>query len=270
MDDGLVTFRDYFMNHENLIANINELLSQIERSDIAYINFDKKDRVFLFYLGMLFANGIKIKLANEDEIDFEDEGFIKNGKSFSMMVYVWSKLFDPEWPDDKLYTDLQILLENVKRLGLDLSLRKIPNCAQSNKLFLICPVSDASEETNERISNYKSIMASYGYDVHAPFFDTNQKDMFAGYAICRQNAEAIGKSKEVEILYDQKSNGSVFDLGVAYALHKPIRVLNDKSIQFTDDVIDLIIQQWPFNENKKSLKNVYFRVKTRVRQAFKK
>ena len=274
MDDGVVTFKDYFRIQENLIPNLNELLSQIEKSDTASVEFNKNDKECLFYLGMLFANGIKIKLSNEEvlEGEFENEDYKEKGKSFPIMVYVWSKLFDPEWPKDEPINDMAVLLANVKRLGLDLKLTRVPNRAQKNKLFLICPVRGSSEETKTWIENYKTVMSHYGFNVHAPHLDTNQVDKFAGYAICRQNAEAIGKSQEVELLYNPSSNGSAFDLGVAYALRKPIRLLNDDSFVFNDDnVIDQIILRWPYNENKRanSVKDTYAKVRARVNQAIR-
>lgn len=72
--------------------------------------------------------------------------------------------------------------------------------------------------------------------------------MFGGYAICKQNAEAVATSEEIDIYYDQSSTGSVFDLGVAYALHKPLKVLNKEEIVFNeDDFIDNIVKTWPYN-----------------------
>jgi hypothetical protein len=59
------------------------------------------------------------------------------------------------------------------------------------------------------------------------------------------------KSKEIDIYYDQSSAGSVFDLGVAYALHKPLIILNKNEIVFNnEDLIDSIIKEWPYNEEK--------------------
>ena len=75
--------------------------------------------------------------------------------------------------------------------------------------------------------------------------------MFGGYAICKQNAEAVASSSEVDIYYDQSSTGSVFDLGVAYALNKPLVLLNKNEIIFDDnDFIDNIITSWPYNNVK--------------------
>ena len=77
--------------------------------------------------------------------------------------------------------------------------------------------------------------------------------MFGGYAICIQNAEAVASSQEIDIYYDQSSTGSVFDLGVAYALHKPLELLNKDEIIFNEeDMIDNIVKTWPHNKKVQS------------------
>ena len=81
---------------------------------------------------------------------------------------------------------------------------------------------------------------------------TRQVDLFGGYSICRQNAENLSSSSEVNIYYDKTSFGSVFDLGVAYQLHKPLVLLNKVNLD-NDDIIDNLIINWPYNNkiNKK-------------------
>ena len=74
------------------------------------------------------------------------------------------------------------------------------------------------------------------------------------YEFSEQNAENLSSSSEVNIYYDKKSFGSVFDLGVAYALHKPLVVLNDINLD-NNDIIDNIIINWPYNNKiKKKIK----------------
>ena len=61
-----------------------------------------------------------------------------------------------------------------------------------------------------------------------------------------QNAQAVATSKEIDIYYDQSSTGSVFDLGVAYTIRKPLKLLNKDEIIFDDkDLIDNTIKNWP-------------------------
>jgi hypothetical protein len=103
------------------------------------------------------------------------------------------------------------------------------------------------------------MMMEKGYVIHAPHLHTVQTDLFGGYGICMQNAEAIGTSECVDILYNQKSTGSVFDLGVAYALSKPLNLLNKEDIIFDDnDIIDSIVKKWSLKtDNDKKFHNKF-------------
>nr|MCR5553896.1 hypothetical protein [bacterium] len=113
---------------------------------------------------------------------------------------------------------------------------------------------NATQEQKTWIENFVKEKYNNGYQIHAPHLHTRQTDLFGGYSICRQNAEAVASSQEVNIYYDQSSTGSVFDLGVAYALHKPLKVLNRDQITFNrNDLIDSIVESWPFNEQEKEL-----------------
>ena len=79
-------------------------------------------------------------------------------------------------------------------------------------------------------------------EIHAPHLHTVQQDILGGYTICLQNANAIASSSRIDIYYDQKSTGSAFDLGVAYYLKKPIKILNQENINFNEyDFIDMAI-----------------------------
>ena len=64
-----------------------------------------------------------------------------------------------------------------------------------------------------------------GYDVHFPPRDTDQKDP-TGKRICTDNVNAIRNSDVVFIVYDTTSRGSLFDLGAAFTLNKPLVILN--------------------------------------------
>ena len=91
------------------------------------------------------------------------------------------------------------------------------------KTFLICPV--RGHEMNETI-NYVEKLEAEGWEVHWPPRDTNQHDP-TGYRICKDNYKAIYRADVVHIVYDPTSQGSLFDLGVAFALRKPLVILND-------------------------------------------
>ena len=240
-----------YLNYDNL--NLDEELEKIENCEIAEIILEPSNKKCLFILGMLFVNGVRIKILNEKELDLE-----KTSKSFSLMPYVWSKIGDndfplPDYSDIKNEMDQRI--ENIKRIGVRIN--KIIDNPIENKIFLICPVRNATYEQRKWIEDFVKEKYNDGYIIHAPHLHTRQMDLFGGYAICMQNAYAVASSQEVDIYYDQSSTGSVFDLGVAYALHKPLRILNKDDIIFNDsDLIDTIIKSWPYNDriNVKALK----------------
>ena len=247
-----------YLNYENL--NIEEELNKIRRSKYAEIVLEPNNKKCLFILGMLFVNGINIKILNEEDLKFED-----TNKSFTMMSYVWSKIGNDKFPlsdYSNVKTEMDKRIENVKRLGVKLD-RIIDNPIE-NKIFLICPVRNATEEQRKWIEDFVHNKYNEGYTIHAPHLHTRQTDMFGGYAICKQNAEAVASSQEIDIYYDQSSTGSVFDLGVAYALNKSLRLLNKEEIVFDEnDLIDMIIKDWPLNNNSlmkwKELKDLFYR-----------
>ncbi|MBR6690522.1 MAG: hypothetical protein IKL65_04250 [Bacilli bacterium] len=235
-----------YLNYDNI--NIDEELIKIQNSKEAEIILEPNNKKCLFILGMLFVNGIKIKLLNEHKLNLKE-----TNKSFSMMPYVWSKIGDYEFDNSKVITEMDKRIENIKRLGV--KIEKINNNPIDNKIFLICPVRNATDSQRQWIENFVKEKYSDGYTIHAPHLHTVQSDLFGGYAICKQNALAVATSEEIDIYYDQTSTGSVFDLGVAYALNKPLVLLNREEIKFDDnDLIDTIIKSWSYN--KKNIKTL--------------
>lgn len=90
------------------------------------------------------------------------------------------------------------------------------------RAFLICPVRGADPEDTR---NYVEILEVAGWQVHWPPRDTYQDDP-VGLDICCQNREAIAAADRVFIIWDGKSTGSLFDLGMAFALNKPLTVID--------------------------------------------
>lgn len=84
------------------------------------------------------------------------------------------------------------------------------------KTFLICPVRGVSPEESSRIV---SQLEAEGYKVHWPFRDTDQSDP-TGLRICQDNLAAIKAADTVHVIWDGKSQGCLFDLGMAFALGK--------------------------------------------------
>jgi len=91
------------------------------------------------------------------------------------------------------------------------------------RVFIICTVRGASAEYQKELEDYVESLESEGVKVHLPHRDTNQKG--TGIEICNQNANAIKASDEVHIFYNPDSQGTHFDMGVAFTLGKKIVIV---------------------------------------------
>lgn len=85
-----------------------------------------------------------------------------------------------------------------------------------------------STSYRERMIKYQEILEAEGHEVRRPKFDDfdiNELD------ICIANIEDIKWSERVDILWDQRSTGTIFDFGAVVALQKPIKIvyLNPKT-----------------------------------------
>jgi nucleoside 2-deoxyribosyltransferase len=90
------------------------------------------------------------------------------------------------------------------------------------RIFLICSVRGASEEVLRDQLRYVSDQEAAGNTVHYPPRDTNQAA--TGFDICWQNLEAIESADEVHVFYSPDSQGTHFDMGMAFALGKPVKI----------------------------------------------
>lgn len=100
------------------------------------------------------------------------------------------------------------------------------NDPKEKKIFIICSVRGASDEYREKLEQYVSDLEERGYKIHLPHRDTNQQAR--GIEICKQNMEAIKEADEVHIFYNHTSQGTHFDMGVAFALGKDIVVVENE------------------------------------------
>jgi len=87
--------------------------------------------------------------------------------------------------------------------------------------FLICPVRGHDIKETE---NIVESLESDGWNVYWPPRDTDQDDKH-GFNICCENRQGIIHADKVFVIWDGKSTGSLFDLGMAFALHKPIEII---------------------------------------------
>jgi hypothetical protein len=99
-------------------------------------------------------------------------------------------------------------------------------------IFLICPVRNATDDQKALMEAYITSLEHQGKKVYYPNRDTNQVDPI-GYRICKDNKKAIKQSKEIHIFWDKDSQGSLFDLGMAFAMGKPLTIVNLENLQPT-------------------------------------
>ena len=88
--------------------------------------------------------------------------------------------------------------------------------------FLICPVRGHGPSETEGIV---ATLEEMGWDVHWPHRDTDQNDP-AGLQICADNRLAIRNADRVFVVWNGESKGSLFDLGMAWAMYKPITIID--------------------------------------------
>jgi nucleoside 2-deoxyribosyltransferase len=98
------------------------------------------------------------------------------------------------------------------------------------KIFLICPVRNATDEQKQKMAEYIETLENDGMSVYYPARDTKQVDETGGWNICTANKNAIIAADEVHIFWDEKSTGSLFDLGMAFGAGKKLIVANPESI----------------------------------------
>jgi hypothetical protein len=87
-------------------------------------------------------------------------------------------------------------------------------------IYILCPVTIATDSIKEELESYVAFKEDQGNKVYYPARDTNQDD--DPIDICESNYKAIALADEVHVFYNDKSLGSHFDLGIAFALHKRI------------------------------------------------
>jgi hypothetical protein len=92
------------------------------------------------------------------------------------------------------------------------------------KIFLICPVRGISDEYRAGIETQVKHLEQQGNLVHWPERDTNQKDS-SGLRICRDNRKAIAAADVIYIIWDGKSQGVLFDIGMAFAMGKSVNTI---------------------------------------------
>ena len=119
-------------------------------------------------------------------------------------------------------------------------LHKEPTEDRMATAFLICPVRGVDPKETEDI--VKKIENNGTRKVHWPHRDTNQDDPI-GFNICTQNKEAIKSADKVHVVWDEKSQGCLFDLGMAFAMDKKI-VIEDIPEETSQKSFQNMMRYW--------------------------
>ena len=90
------------------------------------------------------------------------------------------------------------------------------------KITILCPVRNG---TPQEVVDYVSYMESLGHELYLPPRDTPQEDP-SGFEICSRMKAAIDWADRVDIFYDKSSQGTHFDLGMAFAFGKKLHLIN--------------------------------------------
>lgn len=75
----------------------------------------------------------------------------------------------------------------------------------------------------ERINQHADKLRQAGYEVLIPAFDNHIELDELG--VCEYNRKLIEKADEVHIVWDQRSFGTMFDFGMAFALKKKVTII---------------------------------------------
>lgn len=101
------------------------------------------------------------------------------------------------------------------------------------RVFLIHPVRGITEDERIDIEKYVKDWEDSGAKVYVPMRDTQQDDPI-GVRICTDNRAGLENATEVHIWWNGKSEGSLFDFGMAFALRKAIVLANPEDVPGTD------------------------------------
>jgi len=87
------------------------------------------------------------------------------------------------------------------------------------RIYLICPVRNASEDDQRFADEYVRDLEARGAEVHYPPRDVDQTDDGVGLAISTAHRQAMTTCDEVHVIWDPASVGSHFDFGMAFMLN---------------------------------------------------
>ena len=80
-----------------------------------------------------------------------------------------------------------------------------------------------SSQYREKFLDHKKELEKKGHKVTIPAFDDHPE--FDELDVCMYNRDAIAWADRVDIIWDQRSLGTVFDFGMVFMAEKPIKII---------------------------------------------
>jgi len=93
------------------------------------------------------------------------------------------------------------------------------------RVFVISSVRNASPVLRSRLEEYSAHLTENGHEVYLPHRDTRQD--VSSLQIVVQNRKSIEAADEVHLFYCPDSQGSHFELGLAFAMNKRVKVIEN-------------------------------------------
>lgn len=81
----------------------------------------------------------------------------------------------------------------------------------------------STEYQYTRIADHARLLRLAGHEVYIPAFDDHEN--LNDLEICEHNREMMQKVDEIHVIWNQRSLGTLFDFGMAFAMRKPIRII---------------------------------------------
>lgn len=95
------------------------------------------------------------------------------------------------------------------------------------KRYLLSPVTNVTKEEVEIIEEWVAAREKEGHEAHLPWRDVDQEGLTA-LGCCVENLQAMQEADIIDMYWNpKKSPGSIFDLGMAFALGKRWTLINE-------------------------------------------
>lgn len=100
------------------------------------------------------------------------------------------------------------------------------------KVYILSPVRNVTQEQQDTINEHVNQLNLQGHEVYLPIRDVNQEDP-TGFDICSSHYLNMLNADRVDVFWDISSTGSHFDLGMAFASGKRIKLITS----FSEDCV---------------------------------